>query len=573
MKKKTIACLLMACCLTLAGCGGSGDSGSSDAAENATGYDFEYTDRELDPSYDEGSAEKITLGDSDVTITEEGTYILSGTLSDGQIIVETADDVKVQLVFDGVDIACSDDAPVYVKESDKVFITLADGSKNTLTGPEEFSSSEATSEGTDGVIYSKGDLCINGSGSLTVTSDAHGIVSKDDLVITGGTFNITAAKDGLQGKDCVKIKDGKFTVTADNDGIRSSNAEDQYRGFVSIDGGSFDITAGYDGIQAETIVRIADGTLGIETGGGSKNASTDSDWGDSWGGGMGSMDPGAYDPGSQDPGAAQNSSDSSEDDEVSAKGIKGSEGIMILGGKLDIDSSDDAVHSNGYVNIEAGTLDISSGDDGVHADSDLTVTGGKITIAKSYEGLEGNTITVDAGTIDITASDDGLNAAGGSDGSSTEDRPGANNFDVDESAFIKINGSDMIIHANGDGVDSNGTLDITGGDITVSCPTTGDTAVLDYGSEGTITGGTFIGTGAVQMAQTFSSSEQGVLAINAGNQTSGTEIVITDSNGNEIISYTPDQSFAVVIISSPDIVSGETYTVNIGSVSGEITAS
>lgn len=564
-KKYIVIIMALVFCMAMAGCTGAEE-------QSADGYDFSYSDRDLDASYSEADAEKITLDGSDVSITDEGTYIISGTMTDGQIIVETADDEKVQLVLDGVDLACSDNAPVYIKESDKVFITLADGSTNVLTGPESYSDT-ASEEGIDGVIYSKADLCINGSGSLTVSGSAHGIVSKDDLIITGGTLDITAAGDGLQGKDCVKIKDGNFTVTADNDGIKSSNSEDEYRGFVSIDGGSFNITAGYDGIQGETVVRTAGGTFDIETGGGSTNASTDSNWGSSWGGGAGGMMGGGPGQRGTDPGAQQSSQTDSEEDEISAKGIKGGLGIMILGGVIDIDSSDDAVHSNGYVEIENGTLNISSGNDGVHADSDLTVTGGAISISKSYEGLEGNTITVDAGTIDIVASDDGLNAAGGSDGSSVDDRAGANNFDVDESAFIKINGSDMVIHANGDGIDSNGTLDITAGNITVSCPTTGDTAVLDYGSEGTITGGTFIGTGAVQMAQTFSSSEQGVLAINAGNQSSGTEIVITDSEGKEVFNYTPDQSYAVVIISSPDLKTGETYTINIGTVSGEITAS
>ena len=570
-RKKYIAIIMMLiCCLVFAGCG------SSENQQSADGYDFSYSDRDLDPSYDEGDAEKITLDGSDVSITEEGTYILSGSISDGQLKIETADDVKVQVVFDGVDITCSDDAPVYIKESDKVFITLADGSSNKLTGPETYSDA-ATEEGIDGVIYSKADLCINGSGSLTVSSSAHGIVSKDDLIITGGTFDITALGDGLQGKDCVKINAGNITINADNDGIRSSNTEDQYRGFVSVDGGTFNITAGYDGLQGATVVRVAGGTFDIETGGGSANASTSSSWGDSWGGGAGGGmmhgEPGSVDPGAQRAEGTESSDSSSDEDDISAKGIKGGEGIMILGGDINIDSSDDAVHSNGYANIEKGTLTISSGDDGVHADSDLKITGGTTTISKSYEGLEGNTITVDAGDIDITASDDGLNAAGGSDGSSTDDRAGANNFDTEEDAVIEINGGDMLIHANGDGIDSNGYLDITGGTMTVSCPTTGDTAVLDYGIEGNISGGTFIGTGAVQMAQTFSSSEQGVLAINAGNQSSGTEIVIKDSSGKEVVSYTPDQTFAVVIISTPDIVSGETYTINIGTVSGDITAS
>lgn len=575
---------------SLTGCGSSDDTSA-----DSSGYDLTYSDRDQDPSYDKSSATAVKLADDSITIDgngasskgsvltidTEGTYILSGALSDGQIVIDTPDDKKVQLVLDGVTLASSDSAPLLIKESDKVFITLADGSSNTLTGPSSYSDA-AEEDNIDGVIFSKGDMCINGSGSLAIdASTGHGIVSKDDLIITGGKIKVTAAGDGIQGKDCVKIKNGSITIDSDNDGIRSSNSEDEYRGFISVDGGTLTIDAGYDGLQAETLLRVADGTFDITTGGGSRYASTQSDWGDSWGGNMGG--PGGHGdmmggPGGQmdnmgEPGAdmQNDSSDDSSEDTISAKGLKTGLTILICGGDLDIDSSDDAVHSNGDIDIEAGSIIIASGDDGVHADSNLTVKDGTITISKSYEGLEGNTITIDSGDITLTASDDGLNAAGGSD-SSSMDRPGANEFASDDSAFIEINGGKLDITASGDGIDSNGSLDITGGSTTATCPTSGDTAVLDYASEGNITGGTFIGTGAVQMAMTFSSSDQGVVAVSVGNQTSGSTITLKDSSGNTILTHKPDKDFAVAILSSPDIVSGETYTISVGSTSGEVTA-
>lgn len=648
--------LILAFCLLLCGCGSDAD-GQDETSDKvkANGYDYAYTDRELDPSYDEKTAMLITLaddgitvngkllsGDTDaedgsssgassagvsaegsiLTITAEGTYLLSGRLTSGQIVVETPDDEKVQLVLDGVTVANSGSAPLLIRESDKVFVTLAPGSTNVLTGPAAYSET-AAADGIDGVIFSKADLCINGSGSLEVTaSTGHGIVSKDDLVVTGGDVTVTAPGDGLQGKDCVKIKDGSFVINAENDGIRSSNSEDTYRGFVSIDGGTFSLTAGYDGIQAETVLRVAGGDFSITTGGGSTYASTQSDWGASWGGGMNmqapgemmapgdgmpgdeapSGVPGAQAPGGEagaanaggqvadassqtmDPGAAvdpnastdqsgnADGSDSSSADTVSAKGLKGGLGLMILGGALDIDSSDDAIHSNGDVSIEGGAISVSSGDDGIHADANLLIADGTLTISQSYEGIEGNTITMNGGTLDITASDDGLNAAGGTDGSSIDGRAGQDPFAVDESAFIEINGGDLTISASGDGIDSNGSLTIIGGSITISCPTMGDTAVLDYASAGIISGGTFIGTGAVQMAQSLSPAGQGVIAVSVGEQTTGSAITLTDKSGNVIISHETSQSFTVVILSSPDIVSGETYTLTAGSASGAVVA-
>lgn len=568
---------------SLTGCGSSDDTSAG-----SSGYDLTYSDRDQDPSYDKSSATTVKLADDSITvdgrgasskgsvltIDTEGTYILSGALSDGQIVIDTPDDKKVQLVLAGVTLASSDSAPLLVKESDKVFITLAEGSINTLTGPSSYSDA-AEEDNIDGVIFSKGDMCINGSGSLTINASTnHGIVSKDDLIITGGKIKVTAAGDGIQGKDCVKIKDGSITIDSDNDGIRSSNSEDEYRGFISVDGGTLTIDAGYDGLQAETLLRVAGGTFDITTGGGSRYASTQSDWGDSWGGNMGG--PGGHGdimggPGGQMNNMQNDSSEDSSEDTVSAKGLKTGLTLLICGGKLDIDSSDDAVHSNGDIDIEAGSVLISSGDDGVHADSDLCIKDGTIKISKSYEGLEGNTITIDSGDITLTASDDGLNAAGGSD-SSSMDRPGANEFEADESAFITVNGGKLDITASGDGIDSNGSLDITSGFTTVTCPTSGDTAVLDYASEGNITGGTFIGTGAVQMAMTFSSSDQGVVAINVGNQTSGSTITLKDSSGNTILTHKPGKDFALAILSSPDIVSGETYTISVGSTADEITA-
>ncbi len=229
--------------------------------------------------------------------------------------------------------------------------------------------------------------------------------------------------------------------------------------------------------------------------------------------------------------------------------------------------------------MQDGTFEIASGDDAFHADDTLVVIDGLINITTSYEGLEALNLEIQGGEITIVSTDDGLNAAGGTDSSGTtggrdgmfDDNTWGDNMSSSNGTLV-ISGGNIYINASGDGIDANGTIEISGGYIVVVGPTQGDTSILDYDISAVITGGTFIGTGASTMAQTFSDSDQGVIAVSVGTQASG-NITITDSNGNVVIDYTPEISFSAVIISSPDIVSGETYTVTAGTVSGEVEAS
>ena len=278
----------------------------------------------------------------------------------------------------------------------------------------------------------------------------------------------------------------------------------------------------------------------------------------------------------------------SEDSSTSMKGLKASAGMLITGGSFNIDSADDSVHSNVYITVTGGDFQIASGDDAFHADESMTIDGCTIDISESYEGLEALELEILGGDITIVASDDGLNAAGGTDSSGTEGGRDGMFADVGEAGMgggnmgegmassngsIVISGGSLYINASGDGIDANGSVTISGGYIVVAGPNQGDTATLDYDTSAVITGGMFIGTGASGMAQTFSDSEQGVLSVSVVSQSAGTNIVLSDADGNELVSYSPELPFSVVIISDPDIVSGETYTVTVGSSSGEIEAS
>ena len=532
-----------------------------------------FTERDLAGTYEESGAVYVTLSDDGiagetdgvvidgqmVTITAEGTYIFSGTLSEGQIVVD-ADNAKVQIVFDNVDIACASSAAVYVKSAEKVFVTLAEGSQNTLRNTDEYVAIDDNN--IDAVIFAKSDLTLNGTGSLTIISaEGHGIVSKDDLKIIGGTYDITAAGHALSGKDSVRIADGTFILTAEKDGIHAENADDEEKGYIYIADGDFTITSDGDGMDASNIVQIEDGTLDITAGGGSANSlkTHESDVPGGPGGGMpqnGEKPDGESMPQMGEKPDGENMPQDSTTDEsgTSTKGIKAGGGMYLNGGTYQIDSADDSIHSNANITIADGTYTLATGDDGVHADDALTVNGGTITVTESYEGLEGLTVTINDGTIDITASDDGINTAG---------------------EKMELNGGYIHILAGGDGVDSNGDLTINGGEIYIDGPSDNGNSAIDYGdrSSAYVNGGTLVAIGSSGMAEVMSdSSKQKVLMVKLGEQMEAGNVELTDNEGNVIVSYTALKSYDCVIISTAEVESGATYTLTTSGTMTEVTA-
>lgn len=565
--------------------------GATNDIDNISNSDM-FTERDNRTDYDESmavtinlngttataSSDSVKISGSKVTITEEATYVVSGELTDGMLIVNAPDTAKLQLVFNGVNIKSETSAALYILEADKVFLTLADGSTNTIENGGNFTAIDDNN--IDGALFSKQDLTMNGTGSLTVTSPAgHGIVCKDDLVITGGKYVVNSASHGLDANDSVRIASSDLTIDAGKDAIHCENTDDTSLGFIYIASGNIKAEAEGDGISAGAYMQIEDGTIDLLVGGGSENGEKQSS--DNFGGFMGSGRPGG-----RHPNDIQSTTADTEEDSTSMKGLKATGNLSISGGKITVNSADDSVHSDKSVAINGGTFTIASGDDAIHAEETLTVTAGDFNISECYEGLEALHIDVRGGNIKLKASDDGLNAAGGTDQSGTtggrdgmfgggHGGPGGGRggMSANSDGSIKISGGTLYINSSGDGLDANGTLEISGGHTTVVGPTQGDTATLDYDISGIITGGTFIGTGASGMAQTFSDSKQGVIALTVGNQSAGTEILLKDKNGNTIIDYTPELNFAVVILSSPDIKSGEKYDITVGSTSGEFEAS
>lgn len=562
----------------------------------------------LSPDGSTSTDASVLIDGQNVTITQAGTYQIAGTLDDGALIVESAENAKITLVLGGVSIKNSTGAAIQIATADDVTIELAEGTTNVLQSGEEVDIATATEseEASGGALQSKADLKIKGKGSLTVLGYLNnGIHCTKDLKIKNGNISVTALRHGIKGKNSVTVSGGMVTVTSGKDGITSDETENEEKGFVTIEDGEIIITSAGDGVSAETTLTVTGGVISIISGGGSANAQqkTDNmhDWWD-------------FD------------NSASDDDSVSCKGLKAGKAMMISGGSITIDAQDDALHTDGDMTISGGECILSTGDDGAHAALSLTVLDGKITVLTSYEGLEANQITLAGGELDITASDDGINANGGSDGFSggfgggfggrrsdmnsqsgdmtppdnsnmqtppdgnapsgnPPTMPGQDAADstttddtTDKQPVLLITGGKITVNADGDGLDSNGDLRVEGGDITINGPSNGGNGALDIGTEnggaGVIAGGTLIALGTSSMTENFgSTSTQCAFLVTMNSFGAGETITITDSQGNVLYTGVTVKSANSVVFSSPDLTVGETYTLTIGSTSATVTQS
>lgn len=557
------------------------------AAFDASALNLEYSKRDMDASFDESSATKITLsGDSasvsgsgavaegsTVTISTAGTYIVSGNFADGSIAVTTSENDKVQIVLNGVKIACSSGPAIDIQSADKCFITLAEGTQNSLSDGSAF-----TSEDANACIYATCDLTINGSGSLDVSGNyRHGVFSKDDLAVYGGTIRVSAVEDGLNGKDSVKIGAGDISIDSGADGVKSSKSTNFEKGFVYVSGGSLSIDAEDDGIQAKTYLCIA-------------------------------------------------------------------------GGSIEIDAADDALHSDLEGALNGGLTTVRSGDDAFHCETKLEVNDGSFVAEACNEGYEAEQVVVNGGDTNICALDDAMNASAAdlSDDSESSDadtststpsgEPGANaarpdgSIDApnaseqqntasqgtgrqdgatspelpsddgaqggqageapsdldqapdaqggmerggqapggqggapgasDSNCLIQINGGTVVLDSQGDGVDSNGNVEINGGMLLVNGPSSDGDGAFDYDGEATISGGTVLIVGAVGMAQSFTSGTQAFALVRASGS-AGSVIEAADADGNVIATLTATRAFGCVLVSGAGVSDGDTITVSV----------
>lgn len=576
MKRWLIAILCIALMLSAVSCGKKKTSQpnmpSQDSAETEReaqagkvenvippSLDLEFSKKDTDASYDDTESTIIVFSENDVqisgegataektkiNITSAGTYVFSGSCSDGKIMVTLEKNDKAKLVLNGLALTCKDGSALVITEGDKVFLTLADGSQNSISDGNSYTET-IESTNVDAAIFSRADMAINGGGSLTVNANnKHGIVSKDDLILSGkGSLAVNALGVGLEGKDCVKIEDMTVSVVSGSDGIRSSNTEDATRGFVYIKNGNISVESQKDGIQAETLLQIDGGDISIVSGGGSQNA------------------PAHRENDMFRPGSGANNSQT--DNEVSTKGLKCATMVLINGGKIQIDACDDGIHSDGDVGLSFGDVEIASGDDGIHAEAVLEIAGGSLFVTKSYEGLEGCKIYLKGGNISVVSSDDGLNA---SDPNASSGGGFGGMMGGGGDAYLCISGGYVFINAAGDGLDSNGNFDLTGGIVLVSGPTNGGNGALDYGDgcKGTVSGGTLIAVGSAGMAENFTNAEnQGTILVSTGSCGAGTTIAICDEKGTVLASFTPVKAYQTAVITCPGMVVGGTYSVYTG---------
>ena len=315
--------------------------------------DKQFTERDLLQTPDLSGAVSYTMSDGqNIQIVSAGTYVLTGTANNATVTVEAGKDDKVQLVLDGLSVTNADFPAIYVKSADKVFITVSGDSSLSVTGT--FRADGSTN--TDGVIFSRADLTLNGTASLVISSTDNGIAGKDDIRITGGTYRISAASKAVEANDSIRIAGGTLDLTAGTDGLHAENDEEAEKGYVYISGGSVTINAGDDGVHGTSVVQIDNGSLNIRA----------------------------------------------------AEGIEGTY-IQINGGTINIQSSDDGINAARKSSAYTPLIEINDGDitivmgggdtDGIDANGSVIVNGGIIRVTGNSTFDYDGTAQYNGGTI------------------------------------------------------------------------------------------------------------------------------------------------------------------------------
>lgn len=613
INKSCVAAVILAMCLMTSGCGSQNyttNNKNTDTtiassitaqdtnvthADDADNYKTEITG-EFSITSTDGST--ITQNDSVYTITQAGEYTVTGLLSEGQIVVNADDNAEITIVLNGTSITCSNGSPIYIKNADNVKIKSEENTYNCIVDARteaDDNSDNSSSENGNAAIYAACDLKLVGKGALSVTGNYNnGIQSKDDISIKNVTIKVNAVNNAIKGNDEVAIESGEIiAISRKGDGIKTSNislsSKGKQKGNVIISGGNIDIYAACDGIDAAYGVDVSgDGNLNIYTdtysdyseavaadnsGSSASSVGTPPDMNNTQNNGnMGNppdMNNSSSNPGMKGnfgggnraangmPG--NNSSGNSSKKSYSTKGIKAESEINISGTAINISSTDDGIHANsdsgvletgedgkGIISISGGTITISTGDDGIHADKELNITDGYINVLTSYEGLEAITINISGGQSFIYAADDGINACTG-DGSSTP--------------LINITGGYIDVTTGSgdtDAIDSNGSYTQSGGMVLVKGGSSSGqvSGSIDVDGNITITGGTCIALGGIcetpvnsVNAYVFSS-----VSFNAGSYS------VKDSSGNEIISFTLNNSYSNGWICASALTTNTEYT-------------
>ncbi len=475
---------------------------------------------------------ELEVGDGYIKIENGGDYVLRGDYS-GQIIVESEE--NVHLILSGVTIYNAM-APIYVKSAKNVCITLATGTVNTISDSSEYTYEDGEDEPA-AAVYSKADLTINGDGELIVNANYDkGIHSKDDLKIISGKITVNSVGDAIKGKDCLLIKDGEITITTGVDGLKSNNDSNEEKGYVIIEGGKINISAGDDAVHAESWLIVYGGEINITE---------------------------CY------------------------EGLEGKK-VEIYGGDINIVSSDDSINaasgSSGDTDFTIPDRDFNfsnfNSEDGQTPPemSDSDNTDGTRPEMPSGDFTPGDGQTPpdkpagDGTGDDSTSSGFGKGGFGGFGGFGGGGNGGFNE-PAEDGVYIKIFGGNITLSGGNDVLDSNGTLEITGGTITVNNPNMvvyGEPdCIIDVNGTAIVSGGTFIAysRGATSASQAFT-----VPYITSSVTESGASVTVKDASGQTVIEIASAEKCSTLYIASDMLTSGETYTVTVGSTTTEVTA-
>lgn len=596
MKNRLIPLVLLAALVVslLSGCGTSGASAPADSKENAA-ISFQ------------GAQVSITgtgavLDDGEVLIAEGGTYVLSGEGYDTRVIVKAGEADDVTLVLRGLNLTNPEDEAIYFKTCGSAIVVLEDGTENTLfSGKDPQAEADEddltiTDEGetaSGAALRAKCGLTISGGGALTVAGYINnGIKSNGDLVILGGILDVTAVNDGIKSDGNITVYGGEFTVYAEHDGFSAGQA-------LTIHDGDFDVSTGVGSAEAD--MKVSDSLMMGNMGGGpggdrdrdrasqeasgesSDEAETDADEAATE-----NADPQNEITDNSDRSASREASDRSASQDMmpmpgddwmdgfdaddtgsdSRKGMKAGEAIAILGGRIAIDAEDDAIHSDGIVAISGGELTLASGDDGIRGEDELVVSGGTIYVTYCYEGLEATSILLTGGYTNVTAVDDGLNAGGGGMMFGPSQEASGESSET-SSPVVRITGGTLIVDSGGDGLDSNGSLYIEGGVIFVSGPSTDWDSPIDYGessSEFVISGGFLMAAGYSGMFEspdTAADSQASIYYILDDYAPDGALTTLKAADGTVLAEYNFNHSYNAILLSTPEMAAGETYSLTV----------
>lgn len=527
MRKYKILPIILVLAIVLCGCSMQNNSNIQPEEEITVSYSADdiissadmFTDRDLNYDYSDRDVYKIALKDNKsksdstnveiknnvITIKSEGVYVLSGSLSNGQIIIDANDSDKVQLVLNSVNINCNTSASIYCKNAKKLFVTTVGDS--TLSNKNDFVNDN--DEKINGVIYSKADLTLNGSNKLTINAKyGNAVVSNDDLMITSGDYALTAEKHTIKANDSVRIANASFNLTATKDAIHCENDE-VTKGYVYIESGSVTINAESDGIEASSAIKICDGTIDIQS---------------------------------------------------SKEGIEG-RFIEVAGGDINITSSDDGFNAS----------DKSEENNNSNSQANQTESTPPTPPENSQQAPPEMPSNNNGEMKEPPSAPQGNNGNENNEPPANMEKGGFGKMgEGSTDCSLTISGGNITVNADGDGLDSNGIIKITGGQTVVYGAENNGNCAFDYQTGATITGGSIIALGMSGMAEGFSnSSTQGSILYNIDTEGSKDDTIELLQNNKSIISTVATKKYNSILISTPEINKGK-YTIIAGSIKEKI---